>query len=106
MNGWPIHETERRLVRLRKEGNKSRERMPELTAGSSRTCLLLRRRVKQLGMDRVCHYGFVGNVEGYHGLGHGGIQNYLSSLGCHGIADSSIRKGQTETKGTKEQTIA
>jgi hypothetical protein len=38
--------------------------------------------VDYLVMDRVGHYGFVGNVEGYHRLGHGCIQNDLGGLSC------------------------
>lgn len=55
--------------------------MPELAAGNLRTCAV-GRRVGQPGMDRVGDYGFVGNVEGYHRLGHGCVQNYLGGLGC------------------------
>src|SRR5216683_4342379 len=55
--------------------------MPELATGNPRT-FRVGRRVDQPSMDRVSHYGLVGNVEWYHGLGHGCIQNYMGGLSC------------------------
>lgn len=81
MEGRAIYETKSVLVRLLEEGNEGRERVPELAAGNLRTCAV-GRRVGQPGMNRVGDYGSVGNVEGYHRLGHGGVQNYLGGLGC------------------------
>jgi len=83
VEGRPVHETKSRLVSRPEEGNERREGVPERAAGNPSTRLEGKgRRVEQFSMDRVGHYRLVGNVEGYHGLGHGRVQDDLGGLGC------------------------
>ena len=54
--------------------------MPELATGNPRTCPV-GRRVDEPSDDRVGHYDLVSDIERYHDLGHGRIQNYLGRPG-------------------------
>lgn|SRR6266850_1703609 len=75
--------------------------MPELATGNPRICPV-GRRVDEPSVDRVGHYGFVSNIEGYHGLGHGRIQNYLGGLGCRPRESESCSGWGKETKKRME----
>jgi hypothetical protein len=61
-------------------------------------------------MDRVGDYGLVGNVEGYHRLGHGCVQNYLGGLGCRREHDTKrtfwVCKKEKKKHEKKKLTIA
>jgi xylose isomerase len=46
-------------------------------------------------MDCAGNYGFVGNIEGYHGLGNRRVQHDLSGLGC--LKETVVK--QKERKG-------
>ncbi len=80
--------------------------MSELAAGSLGRHVVSRR-VHQFSIDWVGHYSFVGNIEGYHCLGHRRIQHDMSGLSYLG---ESVRLGKAEKekekKSMEEPTIA